>query len=549
MRVAVTGATGRLGRALVAALAEAPVHRAGRPDRLDPRRLRPRRARPASTTLLDRDRPEVVVHAAAWTDVDGCARDPELAMRRNGEATGVLARPAPRAASTCGRVDQRGLRRHADRRRGYAPDDRVAPGNPTALEARPASAAATDAYTAPAREPARRSSGRPGCSGRPGATSRARSSPPPTGPRAAGEPLRVVGDEWGTPTYAADVAEAIVELLGRDAIGGIHHVVNGGRRVARRWARDVFGTGSAIESRSRRCPASTWQRASTPPRWGVLAPTPLPPASRSAPGRQAMADYAPILRASRRQPAGPMSLGPRRRPRCPASASARSRATATSAARSASCGGRTRSARSTPRTRARRRARRPPVRPGQPLDVGRRRAARAPPPSAPARLLGRGHRPGVRRARRRPADARRRARAARVETRELGADDWVVIPTGVAHGFLALEPLELLYLVTNEYDGTRRARLRLGRPLAAVPWPPVARIARRPADPVGPRPHRIRRLIGAGRAPAFRGLTGPGPPRTRPHRPTGTAHRPGRRANSAGTIPRLSRRAIQPATL
>ena len=29
-----------------------------------------------------------------------------------------------------------------------------------------------------------------------------------------------------------------------------------------------------------------------------------------------------------------------------------------------------------------------------------------------------------------------------------------MIPAGVAHGFLALEPLELLYLVTNEYDGT-----------------------------------------------------------------------------------------------
>jgi dTDP-4-dehydrorhamnose 3,5-epimerase len=41
-----------------------------------------------------------------------------------------------------------------------------------------------------------------------------------------------------------------------------------------------------------------------------------------------------------------------------------------------------------------------------------------------------------------------------VETRELAADDWVVIPAGVAHGFLALEPIELVYLVTNEYDGS-----------------------------------------------------------------------------------------------
>ena len=46
------------------------------------------------------------------------------------------------------------------------------------------------------------------------------------------------------------------------------------------------------------------------------------------------------------------------------------------------------------------------------------------------------------------------ASAPGVETRELGADDWVVIPTGVAHGFLALDPLQLVYLVTNEYDGS-----------------------------------------------------------------------------------------------
>ena len=37
---------------------------------------------------------------------------------------------------------------------------------------------------------------------------------PPSGPGTRGDPLKVVGDEWGTPTYTADVADAIVELLG-----------------------------------------------------------------------------------------------------------------------------------------------------------------------------------------------------------------------------------------------------------------------------------------------------------------------------------------------
>ena len=90
MRVAVTGAAGRLGRALVAALEAAPFSGPAGPIAW---------SRPAFdldhpegfADLVDRDRPEVVVHAAAWTDVDGCARDPERADRRNAAATGALA--------------------------------------------------------------------------------------------------------------------------------------------------------------------------------------------------------------------------------------------------------------------------------------------------------------------------------------------------------------------------------------------------------------------------------------------------------------------------
>jgi dTDP-4-dehydrorhamnose 3,5-epimerase len=60
-----------------------------------------------------------------------------------------------------------------------------------------------------------------------------------------------------------------------------------------------------------------------------------------------------------------------------------------------------------------------------------------------------------------------------VETRELAADEWVVIPTGVAHGFLALEPLELVYLVTNEYDGSDELGFAWDDPAVAVAWPEV----------------------------------------------------------------------------
>jgi dTDP-4-dehydrorhamnose 3,5-epimerase len=63
--------------------------------------------------------------------------------------------------------------------------------------------------------------------------------------------------------------------------------------------------------------------------------------------------------------------------------------------------------------------------------------------------------------------------APRVETRTAIADAWVEIPAGVAHGFLALEALTLVYVVTNEYDGTDELGFAWDDPDAAVAWPPV----------------------------------------------------------------------------
>lgn len=60
-----------------------------------------------------------------------------------------------------------------------------------------------------------------------------------------------------------------------------------------------------------------------------------------------------------------------------------------------------------------------------------------------------------------------------VETRELAADETVTIPVGVAHGFLALEPLDLVYFVTNEYDGSDELGFAWDDPAVGVDWPRV----------------------------------------------------------------------------
>ena len=60
-----------------------------------------------------------------------------------------------------------------------------------------------------------------------------------------------------------------------------------------------------------------------------------------------------------------------------------------------------------------------------------------------------------------------------VETVELGPKQVVTIPAGVAHGFLALTPLELLYFVTNTYDGTDELGFAWDDPDAGIDWPSV----------------------------------------------------------------------------
>lgn len=54
---------------------------------------------------------------------------------------------------------------------------------------------------------------------------------------------------------------------------------------------------------------------------------------------------------------------------------------------------------------------------------------------------------------------------------EMAPGSAVFIPAGVAHGFLALEPAALLYMVTNEYDGSDEHGFAWNDPVAAINWP------------------------------------------------------------------------------
>jgi dTDP-4-dehydrorhamnose reductase len=308
LRVAVTGANGRLGRALVDALGSAPFVGTAAPTAW---------ARPAFdldapdgfASLLDRDRPEVVVHAAAWTDVDGCARDPELASARNGAATAALAeacvdRGADLVVVSTNEVFD-GLRTDG---RGYAAGEEPAPANAYGASKREGELGAIAAFRvkgSPEPQPYRGGGGAPTPAGPQLALVRTTWLYGPPGndfpdkivaaadrARSAGEPLRVVGDEVGSPTSTADLADAIVELLAAGSFAGIHHIVNAGTASRADWARALLAaTGIDVEIVDIRL--SDWPRPSTPPRWGVLEPTPTPSGEPLRPWRDAMADDLP----------------------------------------------------------------------------------------------------------------------------------------------------------------------------------------------------------------------------------------------------------------
>ena len=310
MRVAVTGAGGRLGTSLLARLGAAdfvsetlawdlPDH-----DLDDPE---------SAERLVAAHRPDVVIHAGAWTDVDGCARQPDLAMRRNGTAVAEMARACVRhdawmiAISTNEVFD--GARTDG---RPYAPTDAPNPINAYGRAKLEGELGAREAFGSVPHLAIARTAwlfGAPGLDFPRKILTRARSLQ-------SGDALALVDDEFGNPTYAPDLAGALVSLAGTAAtdtaatdtaatssvaaqgegrgFDGIHHIVNAGTASRAEFAREALRL-AGISVPTLDVPMSTWTRASTPPARAMLEPTPLPGGNLLREWQVALAEYITLL--------------------------------------------------------------------------------------------------------------------------------------------------------------------------------------------------------------------------------------------------------------
>jgi len=223
VRPLVLGAGGLLGRALMARLEEECPEAVG--------------ATRAEIDLLDRFRMEaeierleanVVINCAAWTDVEGCTRDPLRARQVNAEG----AENAARAAAGCGgRIVQVSTDFVFDGRKGspYVESDPPGPLSAYGLsklegEGRVAVACPDHLIV--------RTAWTYGDGGRDFVGKI-------LGAAAEGGPLKVVDDERGSPSYAADVADGIVRLL-RVPHRGVVHVVNRGAVSRLEMARAIL---------------------------------------------------------------------------------------------------------------------------------------------------------------------------------------------------------------------------------------------------------------------------------------------------------------------
>jgi dTDP-4-dehydrorhamnose reductase len=260
-RVAVTGAAGQLGRQLVRAF-----EAAGNEVRALTHADFDITDAPSVADLVAW-RPDVVVNSAAWTDVEGCARDPERAMRVNGEAAGLVAAAAARAEALAVQVSTNEVF-DGSGDRAYAVDD-----EPNPINAYGRSKLAGERATAAAcpRHLIVRTAWLFG----PGGTNFVTKILAAAGRAAdAGEPLRLVADEFGNPTWTPDLAQAIVALCARasDPPGQVVHAAGMPPASRLEWARvalDAAGRVPEIQPVS----LADFPRDSTPPPRAVLAPS------------------------------------------------------------------------------------------------------------------------------------------------------------------------------------------------------------------------------------------------------------------------------------
>ncbi len=258
MRILVTGAAGNLGGLLLGDLARDGHEVAGADivgeslERLDICDF------PATRQLLQKLRPQLVIHAAAWTDVDGCAREPDRALQINGFGTQNVALAAAAVNAELAYISSNEVFSGRDRQ----PLDEFAspePRNPYGYSKR-AGELAVVAHCS--RHYIVRTAWLFAHGGRNFIQAILAAG-------RAGKPVRVVSNEVANPTYTNDLSTALVRLIatGRH---GTYHFVNEGACSRLQFARYAFDRSGLADAPIQAISSHQWPRPASPPEYAAL---------------------------------------------------------------------------------------------------------------------------------------------------------------------------------------------------------------------------------------------------------------------------------------
>ncbi len=250
MRILITGADGQLGRAIARRAEDHTIIGLGRRE-LDI-------SDPACCDAIAAARPDVVVNAAAKTNVDGCEHDRDDAFRINALGARNVALGAERVGAALVQIS-------TDYVFGGEPERKVPHwefDSPSPLSVYGASKLAGEemARHACRRTFVVRTAWLYGLGGR-GFVPRMLDFAD------RGEPLSVVDNEYGNPTFCDDLADGVLALVQHDA-WGTYHLVNEGWCSRYDFARAILDLGGFPEHPI--VAVDHFPRAAQPPSFGAL---------------------------------------------------------------------------------------------------------------------------------------------------------------------------------------------------------------------------------------------------------------------------------------
>ncbi|MFO8081939.1 MAG: dTDP-4-dehydrorhamnose reductase [Armatimonadota bacterium] len=230
-------------------------------------------------------RPDAVIHCAAFTDVDGATRDPEAARRGNVVATQNVAR-------ICDELGARLVHLSTDYVFDGAPDGLyVESTRPSPVNVYGETKLAAEREAAGVRKHLIvRTQWLFGPAGRNFVEAILEAA-------RAGEPLQVVQNEFGRPTYTADLALAIWRML-EASVSGIVHVTNEGTCSRLEFARAALEEAGLEDTPISGIDSDQWPSPTRRPLHAVLASERLnePGIAPLRHWREALRDYVAKLR-------------------------------------------------------------------------------------------------------------------------------------------------------------------------------------------------------------------------------------------------------------